>query len=324
MAGWLRSVVLCVLAVAGSAAALAGEVSERSFASSLLGRPYQYSVYLPDGYASDTRQYPVLYLLHGAGGDHRAWAKRGDIRRIADQLIASGEIPPAIIIMPGCPGCWWVDGARESGERAFWEELLPHVARTFRVIDRREGRLVAGLSAGGFGAVRFAFKYPDRIAAAAALSPAIYSALPPSRSAARKQHAFMTMDGTFDAGAWKTANYTNLIDGYFAQPYRVPLYLSSGDHDRFGIAFETAMLFQHLFRRQPDKVEFRVIDGGHSWKVWCASIVGAMRYMFKFAARPGDPASPPYPSTVAGALAAPTVAASRRLTAPLDTNADPH
>lgn len=267
-------------------AAVAGEIRSESFQSRALGHVMKYAVYLPGGYNGGYLHYPVLYLLHGAGGNERSWQDLGHIREKADSLIAKGAIPPAIIVMPGCPGCWWVDGAKDHAETAFWSDLVPLIGMRYRTIEARGGRLVAGLSAGGYGAVRFALRYPDRIAAAAALSPAVYSGSVPQFSAARAQPPFLGSDGRFSRAAWDRQNYPALLQQYFSQPYRVPFYLVSGDHDRFGITFETALLFKRLFARQPDKIEFRVVDGDHSWKVWETTIDAAMQYIFQFAEKP--------------------------------------
>ncbi len=267
-------------------AAIAGEIRSEAFASAALGHAMRYSVYLPDGYAGGQLHYPVLYLLHGAGGDERAWQDQGHIKEKADRLIAAGAVPPAIIVMPGCPASWWVDGAKEHAETAFWSDLVPLIDVRYRTIGTRGGRLVAGTSAGGYGAVRFALRYPDKIAAAAALSPAVYTESVPQFSAAQAQPPFLGPDGKFSRAAWDRQNYPALLEGYFNQRYRVPFYLVSGDNDRLGIAFETALLFKRLFERQPDQIELRVVDGDHSWKVWEASIDGAMQYLFQFADRP--------------------------------------
>ncbi len=269
-----------------AALAVAGEMHSETLRSTALGHIMRYVIYLPDGYKSGQKHYPVLYLLHGAGGDERAWEDKGHIRDKADRLIANGTIPPAIIVMPGCPACWWVDGAKERAETAFWSDLVPTIDMRYRTIETRGGRLVAGLSAGGYGAVRFALRYPDRIAAAAALSPAVYSESVPQFSAVRSQPPFLGPDGKFSRAAWDGQNYPVLLEHYFAQPYRVPFYLVSGDRDKLGIAFETALLFKRLFQRQPEQVEFRVVDGDHSWKVWEATIDAAMEYIFSFADRP--------------------------------------
>jgi enterochelin esterase-like enzyme len=265
---------------------LAGELRGETFDSVALGREMRFVVYVPDEYQSTAHYYPVLYLLHGAGGDENAWVERGNVKQEADKLIASGAIPPTLIVMPGCRGCWWIDGAKEKAETAFWSELLPTVARRYRTIESRDGLLIAGLSAGGYGAVRYAMKYPDRVAAVAAFSPAVYAVTPPTASSARTQPAFLEQDGKFNQIKWNSLNYPRLVDAYFDQKFRVPFYLVSGDGDRFGLAFETALLFKRLFDNQPDNAELRIVDGDHNWAVWANALDGAMRYLYRFAARP--------------------------------------
>lgn len=210
----------------------ASELRRATVASAALGRDMRFIVYIPDGYETGAQRYPVLYLLHGAGGDENAWVERGDIQTHADKLIAEGTIPPTLIVMPGCRACWWIDGGKDRAETAFWSELVPAVAERFRTVEARDGMLVAGLSAGGYGIVRFAMKYPDRIAAAAAFSPAIYSVTPPANSSARSQPPFLGPDGQFNQIAWTTLNYPALIDHYFAQPSRVPFYLVGTSKNR--------------------------------------------------------------------------------------------
>ena len=157
-----------------------------------------YVIYLPTGYDQSRSRYPVVYLLHGAGGDENARSQNGHIRDHFDRLVAAGTLPPTMLVMPGCPGCWWVDGARDKGETAFWQDLVPELSRRYRTIEGRDGRVVIGLSAGGYGAIRFGLNYPDRVCAVAALSPAIYATSPPPASAARSQPPFRLPDGTFD------------------------------------------------------------------------------------------------------------------------------
>lgn len=264
----------------------AGELRRESLPSPSLGREFPYLVYVPDGYEEGRQHYPVLYLLHGAGDNENAWADKGLIREKADQLVESGVIPPTLIVMPGCPGCWWVDGPKEKAETAFWQELVPTIEKRYRTIERRQGRLLAGLSAGGYGVVRFLMRYPDRFAAAAAFSPAVYAETPPAASMSRSYPAFHDTEGKFSQQVWEGRNYPGLIDGYFAQNIRVPLFLASGDNDRLGVAFELALLFKRMTSRQPVLTELRIVDGGHNWAVWAAVIDEAMRYVFRFASRP--------------------------------------
>jgi len=282
----LLTAVLCVASVGTVPTSEAGELQRRVVYSANLAREMAYLVYLPDGYEADNQLYPVLYLLHGAGDSDSTWADKGLIREKADQLIENGSIPPTLIVMPGCTQCWWIDSSATKSESAFWDDLVPEIEKRFRVIKNRQGRLLAGLSAGGYGVVRFAMRYPDRIAAAAAFSPAIYAEAPPITSNARLHPAFKDERGQFSQGLWLQNNYPSLIDGYFAQTYRVPLFLAAGDNDRLGAAFETALLFKRMMERQPIKVELRIVDGGHNWAVWASVIDEAMRYMFHFASRP--------------------------------------
>lgn len=265
--------------------ATAGEVLRQTVTSSALKRELSYLVYLPDDYQSSNQRYPVLYLLHGAGGDENIWIDRGDIKERADRLIASGAIPPAILVMPGCVSCWWVDGAKDKAETAFWSDLVPAIDERYRTLPSKQGRLIAGVSAGGYGAVRFAMKYPDRIAAVAAFSPAVYAVTPPVVSSARRDPPFKTADGQFNQSLWSAENYPRLAGRYFAQEARVPFYLVSGDGDELGIAFETALLFKLILEQQPDLAELRIVDGRHDWGVWGRTMDDALRYLFRFTLR---------------------------------------
>lgn len=311
---WLIGAMLALLITAVPVQA-DSELRSESLPSSVLGRPFPFLVYLPDGYARGDLSYPVLYLLHGAGGDETAWSREGGIKATADQLIAKGEISPAVIVMPGCAGCWWVDGANEKAESAFWSDLVPAISRRYRVIDSRRGRLIAGLSAGGYGAVRFALNYPDRVAAAAALSPAVYADQPPAHSAARKQAPFLKPDGSFDLAMWRNKNYPSTIDAYCRQKQQVAFYLVSGDNDNFGIAFETVNLFKRLYEHQPAMAELRIVDGDHSWAIWSKSIEGAMRYLFRHAERPIAVALPADVAGFAARPVAPSAAFAQSLAA---------
>ncbi len=279
-------VVLMLAAWSLSAPSKAGELIRDFVQSQALNRAMPVVVYVPSGYRSSSKKYPVLYLLHGAGGDENAWCDKGGLKTRADDLIERGIIPPTLIVMPGCPGCWWIDSPQGKAETAFFADLMPAIANRYRTIEERRGRVVAGLSAGGYGAVRFALKYPDRFAAAAAFSPAVYSETPPAMSAARSQLPFRATDGSFDQSRWAALNYPSLLPGYFQQTNRVPMFLVSGDNDQFGIAFETALLFKRLFDRQPAITELRVVDGDHTWDVWSAAFERAVPFLFKHAALP--------------------------------------
>ena len=81
-----------------------GRVVQDTVKSRILGVEKVYSVYLPAGYDDTAQDYPVLYLLHGAWGDHTSWVEMGNARRIADQTLSSGFARPMIIVMPDASG----------------------------------------------------------------------------------------------------------------------------------------------------------------------------------------------------------------------------
>lgn len=275
--------VLCCLGFALAPPASAdSQLLTREFNSTALKRPWGYAIYLPDGYEVSGLRYPVMYLLHGNNGTLNDWAARGRIQATADSLIAAGEIPPAIIVMPDAGTTWFVD-RKENMETAVIRDLIPDVEKSFRAVPARNGRVVGGLSMGGYGAMRFALKYPDLFSAAALLSPAIYNPEPPESSGARRVGVFGAE--RFDAEVWKSLNYPALWDGFLARKIRVPMYIASGDDDEFYIE-EEATRFYSLLRRHGQPAELRIADGAHVWPVWEAGIGDAMRYVFGYATRP--------------------------------------
>jgi len=280
-----RRFAVAALAVFGAAylsAAHAGIVVTREFRSAVLDRNWSYAVYLPSGYDNSNLRYPVLYLLHGNGADLYEWVVKGRIQPTADALIASGDIPPAVIVMPDAGTTWYVD-RKEKMETAFLQDLIPDVEKSFRVLTQRDGRLIGGESMGGYGSLRFALKYPEMFRAAALLSPAIYNPEPPQNSSARRVGVFGTPD--FDAAIWKSLNYPALWDAYLAKKMPVSMYLNSGDDDDFYIEKEVVQLYE-LLRANKQPAELRIVDGAHVWTVWDSTIGDAMKYIFGFAARP--------------------------------------
>ena len=278
----LRRLLFVALALAFSLPAAASIVITREFDSAALQRKWSYAVYLPDGYETSNLRYPVLYLLHGHGQDLYAWVNFGHIQPTTDELIAHGEIPPAIIVMPDAGMTWFVD-RKEKMETAVIQDLVGDVQRTFRVIDDRKGRVIAGLSMGGYGALRFVLKYPEMFAAAGLLSPAIYDPEVPQGSGARRAGVFGAAE--FDPAVWKELNYPTLWDAFLAKKIAVPMYINSGDDDDFFIEAEATRLYS-LLRKNAQPAELRIVDGAHKWPVWESTVGDAMRYVFRYTARP--------------------------------------
>ncbi len=270
---WLGLLCFCV-----GVGAHAGQLVKQVFDSQVLQRKYHYTVYLPDVYASGSERYAVLYLLHGAGGDENEWLDNGAVRETLDGLIAQEKIQPMIVVMPGHPQGWWVNGASDLSETALMQELMPHAESEFRMKTAPGNRLVAGVSAGAYGALNLALKYPRRFAAAAMLSPAIYNPLPPMHSSARRQPPFQTA-GKFDPLRWQALNYVVHIDAYKLSRIIVPLFILSGDHDNLGIALQAAILYESLRLHQPEAIALRIVNGDHDWILWRDTLPQALLFL---------------------------------------------
>jgi len=280
----------------GAQNAVAGELESLSFPSAALGRPLKYTVYRPT-HGDRAAQFPVLYLLHGAGGNERSWPTEGRIADIADAMIATGEIRPMLIVMPAAGDCWWVDAVRCPMETVFWAELEPRIAARSDVLPGRAARAIAGASAGGHGAIRLSLAHPDRFAAVAALSPAIYADSPPEHSKARTNAAFLDAAGRFDSGRWRAANYTAQLSTYAAARVRPPYYIVAGDRDQYDLADEAMHLHRRLLAIDGHASRLRILDGDHTWPFWARVVGDALRFISD-ALDPAD-ASRPRPGGVA-------------------------
>jgi S-formylglutathione hydrolase FrmB len=89
----------------------------------------------------------------------------------------------------------------------------------------------------------------------------------------------------FDPQVWKELNYPALWDAFLAKKTAVPMYINSGDDDTFLIEAEATRLYS-LLRKNGQPAELRIIDGAHDWQVWEKTIGDALRYIFRFSARP--------------------------------------
>ncbi len=142
-----------------------------SYQSAIMGETMPFMIYLPPGYASSGQRYPVLYLLHGWGGDHGEWSWFGT-QNTADTLIRAGAISPIIIVTPEGDKAYWFNhfGGPRWGDYAALE-FVDYIDRNFRTLARRESRAIGGLSMGGQGALSLGIRHADRFALVGLRSP---------------------------------------------------------------------------------------------------------------------------------------------------------
>lgn len=157
-----------------------GSVTTLWYKSEAAGTDRRMTVYTPPCYDKSDKSYPVLYLLHGSGGDENAWSELGNISRIMDNLIAEGKAKPCIVVMPNgnfskqaAPGetsenlsykpvmTNMLPGYKNGSYELAFGEIIDFVDKRFRTISNKSGRAVAGLSMGGFHSLFIALNHAE-------------------------------------------------------------------------------------------------------------------------------------------------------------------
>ncbi|MCZ7938465.1 alpha/beta hydrolase [Agrobacterium salinitolerans] len=292
--------------------ALAGQIEDATFHSAALNAPLPVNIYRPDGVPPENG-WPVLYLLHGHDGDQNSWRDLGNIEKTLDTLIAAGAIRPLVVVMPGVKNSWYVDSAAVGGpgdyETALTGDLRHQIEKTLPVRKDRQGRAIAGLSMGGFGALHLAYGHEDLYGAVASLSGAIWQNVPvsdldktPAELKLIQDSAFFhQVDRTtitsgivlpstgdhfsgafgtpFDARLFNEKNVFTLVAQHVAENEDLPAtYLTVGDDDGFFL-WRGAIALHETLQADKRKSELRVTDGDHVWSVWKVSIIDALKFI---------------------------------------------
>lgn len=230
-----------------------GSVKRCWYDSPTLGKQRRMTVYTPAGYEQGKEKYPVLYLLHGAGGDEEAWMTLGRTSQIMDNLIAEGRCRPMIVVMtngnpwqqaaPGesaagmVPPAMKFDPSQKSFEEAFGD-VMTYVESNYRTIRKKEARAVAGLSMGGGHSFNISRMYPDKFDYVGLFSAAVRNVEDPEVAAslaAQRDKGFKLY--------WIACGNTDF------------LYQANRDY----MKYLDSIGFPYVYRES---------DGGHIWRNW--------------------------------------------------------
>ncbi len=154
-----------------------GTVSKVWYESPTAGLTRRCTVYTPAGYETSGKEYPVLYLLHGIGGDENAWSELGRAAQILDNLIAQGKAEPMLVVMTNgnisqeaCPGetsegfrvpTMMLPKTMEGSFETAFPDVVKFIESTYRVKRDKAHRAIAGLSMGGFHSLFISINNPD-------------------------------------------------------------------------------------------------------------------------------------------------------------------
>jgi S-formylglutathione hydrolase FrmB len=259
---------LLLLAAAGLAApALASTdvLEPASWWSPALGRELPYLVY-PAGEPS--KGAPVVYLLHGHGGNEWDWVRAGGAVDTALTLVEAGRLPPLHLVLPGAGNSWYVDGPNAAMATTLLDGLMPAVEQRLGADPAR--RAIIGLSMGGYGALHLGLQRPDRFRFIGALSPAIF---PPGSDLSELQHLFFAgaFGEPFDPARYRAADPFGMVPRLAAAEARPAIHLACGDEDYFGLDAGTRAFGEALAAAGvPSTV--RIVPGRHDWPFWRAEL----------------------------------------------------
>lgn len=280
------STLLLLLFFSGMVCAQTGKVIESKTFTAANGTKMNYSVYLPADYAGSQRSYPVVYLLHGYSDDETCWIQFGEANRIADKGIAEGRIPPCIIIMPDGKLTWYCNSFDKKilWEDIFINELIPSLEKEYRIRTKREYRAIAGLSMGGYGALKLSMRHPDLFSCCVALSSGTMT----NEEIVKKsdEDYNRTFPGLFGANlqgearlndAWKANNPLDLIHSVPMDKLRsVRYWIDCGDDD---FLFNGNSTLHIEMRKIGLPHEYRVRNGGHQWSYWRTGLDTGLEYI---------------------------------------------
>lgn len=234
-----------------------GDLNEVWYDSPTLGMTRRLFVYTPYGYADSKVKYPVLYLLHGAGGDEDAWSTMGRACQILDNLIEKGKAKPMICVMPnGNPNqaaartllipekpmdrdAWM----NNSYPKSIVEDIVPFIEKTYRVDARPKSRAIAGLSMGGGHTITTSLLYPGFFDYICPLSMGL-----------------MTRQGDEEA----LKNYATQFKALKKKGYKL-YFLAVGNSD---FLYDSAKALDKMLTDNGLKHTFFVTSGGHTWSNW--------------------------------------------------------
>jgi len=264
----LALAVLLGLLCFARAGAAAGRAECRSVASPILSRQVPYCVLLPPSYDVDkTRHYPILYFLHGLGENEQVLPNSGAWNLVQD-LWDQRRIGEFVIATPNADRSFYINSrdGRVRYEDFFIREFLPFIASHYRIRADRAHRGVSGISMGGYGSLRFGFRYPQLFGSVSAHSAALIAKLPRAQlEGPVGQRLALALGGAFgtpfDPAFWdRNSPFTLVRSG--ARPAGLKIYFDCGTEDEYG--FNTgAQAFHELLVSRAIPHEFHLYPGGH-------------------------------------------------------------
>ncbi len=266
-----------------------GRIDCNALHSRILSDTIHYCVELPPGYdqkdqAHATRRHPVLYFLHGLGEDEQTLVNTGGWNLIED-LRRQHKISDFLIVAPEGKGTFYVnsaDGAVRYND-FFLREFMPYIESKYRVKAGRQNRGLTGVSMGGYGALRFAFAYPELFGSVSAQAPALITQSPQQLDAAEQSgmplgRLLETVFGKpINVRHWRVNSPFVLARNNAAGLRSLAIYFNCGQEDNLGFE-KGAEALHHQLHAEGVKHEYHLYPGDHSMRYFLAHIGEVMEF----------------------------------------------
>jgi len=243
--------------------------------SAILKKDKKFAIYLPKGYESSQRKYPVLFLLHGGQGNQTDWIQKGEVQRMVDKEIDQGNATPMIIVMPDAEATFYMNNVngKYQFEDFFFKELIPYIEKAYRCRTEKQYRAIAGLSMGGFGSLLYSIHHPEFFSACAAMSAGVRTDEEiremPHKDYLRRYGTPMgelKEDDNRITDFWNQNSILYLVKKIPEdQKNAVRFYLDIGDDD---FLYKGNSLLHISMRDLKIPHEFRIRNGEHNWEYW--------------------------------------------------------
>ena len=277
-----KLVIATIFTLFAFSSANAGKIIKDSIHSTVLGTDVEFNVYVPDGFDKSDETYPVVYLLHGLSDDFTAWAQKGNMQMVADELIGTGEACRMIIVMPNAGGpdvrnTWngYFNMPGWNYEDFFFSELVPAVEKKYRCVSDKGHRAVMGLSMGGGGSTVYCQRHPDMFSSCYAMSAWLSSdnGSEVGTDNQKKDKLYYVSQAVHDHCALTFVK--NADDATKDRLRTVKWFIDCGDDD---FLLDINVQFYQLMRDAGIKAEFRVRNGVHNWEYWHYALRTALPY----------------------------------------------
>ena len=266
----IAGVVFCLLELMLVPAALAqGRAECATIKSAILSRPVRYCAYLPASFDTDkTKQFRVLYYLHGLGDNEQSLLNSGGWDLIED-MQRTGTVGDFVVLAPNGGHTFFINSAdgKIRYEDFLTKEFMPQMEKKYRIAGTRTKRGITGVSMGGFGALRLAFKYPQQFEAVSAEMPALLADVP-SDFVAGGPGSPASMLGDVFGNPIDVAFLQRNSVFYFAKNdsaselKRMKIYFNVGNNDDYGFE-QGAQKLHHLLDSRGIPNEFHIYPGRH-------------------------------------------------------------